>query len=98
MRGLARGRCRLSLRFSDGSSNEVHYSVLPPLTTQIARVGTHWAEDAWLPLEYPDPFGRVSSPPRSLADDLTSMVLPVKTPSLILNFSQSHLELLPVSS
>ena len=90
MRGLARGRCRLSLRFSDGSTNEVHYSVLPPLTTQIARVGTHWAEDAWLPLEYPDPFGRVSIPAhRSLADNLTSLVFPVK---------QSHLDLLANSS
>ena len=56
-----RGRCRLSLTFSDGSVNQVHYSVLPPLKSQVAAVGKHWAEDAWLPLEYDDPFGRAAS-------------------------------------
>ena len=56
-----RGRCRLSLLFSDGSTNQVHYSVLPPLKSQVTAVGRHWAEDAWLPLEYDDPFGRAAS-------------------------------------
>ena len=56
--GVSRGRCRLTLTFSDGSVNQVHYSVLPSLAEQVASVGTHWAEDAWLPREYPDPFGR----------------------------------------
>jgi len=59
--GLSRGRARVTLAFSDGSHNQVHYSVLPPLNEQIAAVGTHWAEDAWLPREYPDPFGRSAS-------------------------------------
>eukprot|EP01043_Picozoa_sp_COSAG02_P051438 COSAG02_NODE_5412_length_4349_cov_8.741176_5_plen_346_part_00 len=56
-----RGRCRLSLLFSDGSVNQVHYSVLPRLKSQVTAVGRHWAEDAWLPLEYDDPFGRAAS-------------------------------------
>ena len=56
-----RGRCRLALMFSDGSVNFVHYSVLPSLASQIEAVGKHWAEDAWLPLEYEDPFGRGAS-------------------------------------
>ena len=59
--GVSRGRSRLTLTFSDGSENQVHYSVLPSLKEQIASVGTHWAEDAWLPREYPDPFGRSAS-------------------------------------
>lgn len=59
--GLSRGRCRLSLTFSDGSVNAVHYSVLPSLSAQIDAVGKHWANDAWLPLEYDDPFGRAAS-------------------------------------
>lgn len=41
--------------------NQVHYSVLPALSAQVAAVGKHWAEDAWLPLEFPDPFGRAAS-------------------------------------
>ena len=56
-----RGRCRLSLHFSDGSTNQVHYSILPPLASQVALAGKHWSNEAWLPLEYPDPFGRGAS-------------------------------------
>jgi hypothetical protein len=52
---------RLSLRFSDGSELAVHYHVLPPLPQQIAALGRHWAEEAWLPRDYPDPFGRSAS-------------------------------------
>lgn len=59
--GLKRGRCRLTLSFSDGSSNQVHYLVLPPLKHQVAAVGAHWADDAWLPRDTPDPFGRSAS-------------------------------------
>lgn len=63
--GVSRGRCRLSLRFSDGSVDHVHYSVLPPFTTQASLAGKSWAEDAWLPRDYPDPFGRsVATTPR----------------------------------
>lgn len=59
--GVSRGRARLTLVFSDGSENQVHYSVLPSLKDQVAAVGKHWAEDAWLPRDYPDPFGRSAS-------------------------------------
>merc|ERR1712166_996723 len=61
LKGLSRGRCRLTLLFSDGSKNQVHYLVLPPFDQQIAAVGNHWAHDAWLPRDYPDPFGRSAS-------------------------------------
>lgn len=29
--------------------------------SQVRRVGQHWAHDAWLPRDYPDPFGRGAS-------------------------------------
>ena len=61
VRGLARGRCRVTIRFSDNSVNYAHYSVLPSFQEQVARVGKHWAENAWLPRNYPDPFGRSAS-------------------------------------
>ena len=61
VRGLARGRARVEVHFSDGSTAAAHYLVLPPLTKQIERVTSHWADVAWLPREYPDPFGRSAS-------------------------------------
>jgi hypothetical protein len=60
-KGIARGRARLALRFSDGSEMAVHYHVLPPLPQQVAALGHHWAQVAWLPREFPDPFGRSAS-------------------------------------
>lgn len=57
----SRGFCRITLTFSDGSENQVHYSSLPPLAAQVAAVGRHWADDAWLPRDYPDAFGRSAS-------------------------------------
>ena len=59
--GLARGRARVVVSLSDGSSAVAHYLVVPPLPTQIQRVTTHWSEVAWLPRDYPDPFGRSAS-------------------------------------
>ena len=62
VRGLARGRSRVEVALSDGSSVVAHYLVLPPLPTQIERVSHHWSEVAWLPRDYPDdPFGRGAS-------------------------------------
>ena len=61
VKGIARGRARLALRFSDGSEMAVHYHVLPPLPQQVAALGHHWAQVAWLPREFPDPFGRSAS-------------------------------------
>ena len=61
--GVSRGRARLTLVFSDGSENQVHYSVLPSLKDQVAAVGTHWAEDAWLPREYVPTLRPPSLPP-----------------------------------
>ena len=58
VQGLRRGRCRVEVQLSDGSSALAHYLVLPPLPTQISRVATHWATDAWLPRNSTDPFGR----------------------------------------
>ena len=51
----------MTVSFTDGSQNQVHYSILPPLNAQIEAVGNNWAHDAWLPREYPDPFGRSAS-------------------------------------
>ena len=61
LRGIARGRARVSVRFGDGSAAVAHYVVLPPLPTQISRLTHHWSEVAWLPADYPDPFGRGAS-------------------------------------
>ena len=61
IRGRARGRARVSVVFSDGTNATVHYFVLPPFVEQIQRVTQHWAETAWLPRDYPDPFGRGAS-------------------------------------
>ena len=55
---LAAGLARLELTFSDGSKAAAHYRVLAPLATQVARFGAHMAGPGWLPLDYPDPFGR----------------------------------------
>ena len=46
--GLSRGRCRVSVTFSDSTANQIHYSVLPSFSTQVDRAGAHWADAAWL--------------------------------------------------
>lgn len=56
-----RGRVRVLLTFSDGTTAAAHYYVLPPFATQVARLGSHLAHVAWLPREYPDPFGRAAA-------------------------------------
>ena len=62
LRGIARGRARLSVTFSDGSTAAAHYRVTPPLRAQTAAVAAHWSETAWLPREFQgDPFGRSAS-------------------------------------
>ena len=61
VKGKARGRARLAVKFSDGTEAVANYHVLPPLHTQIDRVAHHWSEVAWLPRDYPDPFGRSAS-------------------------------------
>lgn len=58
---LAPGRARVAFRLADGSEAVAHYRVTPPFATQVARAGAHWAHTAWLPREYPDPFGRSAS-------------------------------------
>lgn len=61
LRALKAGRCRVSIRFSDNSTNQAHFAVVPSFREQIGRVGDHWADDAWLPRDFPDPFGRSAS-------------------------------------
>lgn len=63
-RGLGRGLARVALVFSDGSESVAHFHVLPPLATQVAAFGHHLATVAWLPRDYPDPFGRCVTPAR----------------------------------
>ena len=55
------GEVRLRVGFSDGSEALAHYYVLPPFERQVAALGAHLADVAWLPREYPDPFGRSAS-------------------------------------
>lgn len=61
MTGQSHGRSRVSVRFTDGTEAVAHYYVLPSLPDHLARVGKFWSEVAWLPLDYPDPFGRGGS-------------------------------------
>ena len=58
---FTRGRARVSVQMSDGTSAVAHYLVLPPFTQQVESVAKHWSEVAWLPRDYPDPFGRGAS-------------------------------------
>ena len=43
--------------FSDGSTAVAHYNILPPFASQVAALGTHLADVAWLPREYPTRSG-----------------------------------------
>lgn len=56
-----RGRVRVTVTLSDKTRAVAHYYVLPPFDEQVANVGQHFAHSAWLPREYPDPFGRSAS-------------------------------------
>lgn len=55
------GRLRARVTFSDGTSVSVHYFLLPPLAEQVTALGAHYADTAWLPREFVDPFGRSAS-------------------------------------
>jgi hypothetical protein len=56
--GPSRGRVRVVVHYSDRTSSVAHYYVLPSFRTQVQRLGQHMAHVAWLPRDYPDPFGR----------------------------------------
>ena len=58
---LAPGRARAAIAFPDGTHAIAHYHITPPFNEQVASVGRHWSEQAWLPRAYPDPFGRGAS-------------------------------------
>lgn len=58
---LSPGRARAAVLLKDGTTAVAHYHITPPFATQVATVGHHWAEQAWLPRDYPDPFGRSAS-------------------------------------
>ena len=67
-----RGRARLTVAYSDKTSSTVHYLVVPPFASQVTKLGAHFADVAWLPRDFPDPFGRSASVmpwDRSLCDD-----------------------------
>ena len=57
----ARGRARLVVTFSDGTTGSVHYYVLPPLNALGALYGSFAASTSWLPRDFVDPFGRSAS-------------------------------------
>lgn len=61
IQGNVRGRARVDITFADNTTAAAHYFVLPPFQTQIDRVTRHWSDTAWLPRDYPDPFGRGAS-------------------------------------
>jgi hypothetical protein len=58
---VAVGKARVAVTFSDGSESVAFYSVLPSFSAQVAAYGHHLAHTAFLPLDYPDPFGRSAS-------------------------------------
>lgn len=49
------------VHFSDGTWSAAHYYCLPAFSAQVERLGQHMAHVAWLPRDYPDPFGRGAS-------------------------------------
>ena len=51
----------VAVALSDGSEAVAHFVVLPPLPAQVAALTAHWSQVAWLPRDYPDPFGRGAS-------------------------------------
>ncbi|XP_065177352.1 uncharacterized protein LOC135808135 [Sycon ciliatum] len=70
--GAGRGRVRVTVTYSDKTSSEVHYYILPPFTQQVSKLGRFYANVTWLPRDYPDPFGRSASVmpwDRSMCDD-----------------------------
>ena len=56
-----RGRVTVVVTYSDGTTSAAHYMVLPPFAEQAAKVSNHYVNDAWLPRETVDPFGRSAS-------------------------------------
>ena len=59
--GDTRGRVRVLVKFSDGTTSAAHYYVVPPFSDHVEKLGHHMAHVAWLPRDYPDPFGRSAS-------------------------------------
>jgi hypothetical protein len=56
-----RGRVTVQVSFSDGTSSVAHYMVLPAFTEQVSKISDHYVNDAWLPRDFVDPFGRSAS-------------------------------------
>ena len=72
LKGSGRGRVRIIVAYSDNTSSTVHYYVLPPFPDQVENLGRFYADTAWLPRNFPDPFGRSASVmpwDRSMCDD-----------------------------
>ena len=56
-----RGRVTVNLHFSNEERMTVHYNIVPPFHEQVSQFGRFLANIAWLPRDYPDPFGRSAS-------------------------------------
>jgi hypothetical protein len=56
-----RGRVTVTVSYSDGTASVAHYMVLPAFAEQAAKVSHHYVNDAWLPRETVDAFGRSAS-------------------------------------
>lgn len=63
VQAIGGGRARVSVSFDDGSVATAHYGVpsSASFAKHVALVGSHWANDAWLPRDFIDPFGRSAS-------------------------------------
>ena len=66
LKPVGRGRARIDVTLSDGSTARAQFTVLPPFTTQHERLAKHWSTVAWLPADggldgKPDPWGRGAS-------------------------------------
>jgi len=61
VQGVAPGRATLTISFDDGSRLALQYAVVAAFDEVVALLGRHWANDAWLPRDFPDPFGRSAS-------------------------------------
>ena len=61
LQASGRGRVTVTVSYSDGTSSAAHYMVLPAFAEQAAKVSHHYVNDAWLPRETVDPFGRSAS-------------------------------------
>ncbi len=60
LKGLLRGRCRVTIQYANGQSQFVQYYITPPEAVQVARYGKFMSEHQWF-VDPSDPFHRTDS-------------------------------------